>query len=139
MPKVKLGLKASVRVLSFPDKTFTGKVDQIAASLDDQSRIMKVRISLPNPDGAIKPQMFATIRLHLAADTAKQLSVPAKSIIFDRDHYYVVVRDSIDKFSFVEVNVIKAGTNRVFIKAPIKAGTQIVTQGALLLYNDLAT
>ena len=44
-----------------PGRTWVGKVSFIAPVLDEKSRTVKVRIEFENPDGTLKPEMFADV------------------------------------------------------------------------------
>ena len=142
IPEIKQGQAVDIQVLAYPDKTFTGVISNISSVLDEQARVLKVRIVLPNQDGLLKPDMFATIHVHLPDSTnpggAASLAVPQKAIVFDRDHYYVIVQRGTNKFDVREVNVLKNSTRFAFIKGGnLKPGDVVVTEGSLLLYNDL--
>ncbi|MDO6540475.1 efflux RND transporter periplasmic adaptor subunit [Alteromonas stellipolaris] len=61
VPKVTLGQQASITFDYLPSKTFTGKVDFIYPALDVETRTLKVRVTLKNDSGDIKPNMFANV------------------------------------------------------------------------------
>src|SRR6185437_6569260 len=58
---IHLGDAVNVTTLSYPGRVFNGKVDKIMNVLDPTSKVMKVRVALPNADYALKPQMYATV------------------------------------------------------------------------------
>ncbi len=139
IPEIKQGQPVDVQVLAYPDKVFRGRIDNISSVLDEQARVLKVRIVLSNKDGLLKPDMFATIHVHLPNTAAQQgLAVAQKALVFDRDHYYVIVQDTPNKFEVREVKVIQNTTRYAFVEGGnLTPGTRIVTEGSLLLYNDL--
>ena len=62
-PLLKPGLTAEVKVEELAGKTFVGKVTRIAWSLDETTKTMPVEIELENPDGTLRPGMFATAKI----------------------------------------------------------------------------
>ena len=134
--EIKLGQEVDVRTLSYPDKSFVGKISNISNVLDKNSRVMKVRVEMDNKDGLLKPDMFATIHLKLK-QPGKMLSVPLKAIVFDNDKYFVVVVKENKKFEKRMVEILKSTSDRVFLKGQLKAGEVVVTEGSLLLFNEL--
>ena len=53
-----LATSAAVTTLSYPDKVFSGKVDKIFNIIDPETKAMKVRVKLSNPDFLLKPEML---------------------------------------------------------------------------------
>ncbi len=61
--RVRMGDSVIVTTLARPDESFSGTIDKVYSALDPDSKTMKVRITLPNPDRHLLPGMFATITL----------------------------------------------------------------------------
>ncbi|MBD2755388.1 efflux RND transporter periplasmic adaptor subunit [Spirosoma validum] len=142
IPEIKQGQSVDIQVLAYPDKTFKGVISNVSSVLDEQARVLKVRIVLDNKDGLLKPDMFATIHVHLPhtgeSGGGEALAVSQKAVVFDRDHYYVIVQTGKDKYEVREVKVLRNTTRYAFIEGGnLKPGDTIVTEGSLLLYNDL--
>jgi len=133
---IKLGQTVDVRTLSYPDKSFPGKISNISNVLDKNSRVMKVRVEMDNKDGFLKPDMFATIHLKLS-QPGQMLSVPLKAIVFDNDKYFVVVDTGNKKYEKRSVEILKSTSEHVFLKGNLKSGEIVVTEGSLLLFNEL--
>lgn len=62
---VQSGLAVSVRVDAVPDRQFEGRVTAIEPSIDVTTRNFTVQATLGNPDGTLRPGMFASVRLGL--------------------------------------------------------------------------
>lgn len=138
IPLVKQGQPVDVQVLAYPDQVFRGTINNVSSVLDQQARVLKVRIVLDNKDSKLKPDMFATVHLHLPSSGTQSLAVPQKAVVFDQDHYYVVVQTGPDKYEVREVKVLKNTTRYSFVEGGnLKPGDRVVTEGSLLLYNDL--
>ena len=67
LPLIRLGQQASVQLSYLPGETFTGKAIYIYPSLNPETRTAKVRFEFPNPQGKLKPEMYANveIKIHL--------------------------------------------------------------------------
>ncbi len=80
VPKVTLGQQASITFDYLPSKTFTGKVNFIYPALDVETRTLKVRVTLKNDSGDIKPNMFANV-IFTKQTEQPVLYVPYQSVI----------------------------------------------------------
>jgi cobalt-zinc-cadmium efflux system membrane fusion protein len=132
LARVHKGSHATVSVSAYPGERFEGHVTYIAATLDKDSRTVAARIELENPDGRLKPEMFATARIE-AADTPRELlTVSNEAIILLHGLPTVFVAEG-DGF---EPRPIEAGDKldgRTVVKSGIEAGDKIVVSGAYAL------
>ncbi|MFL5809837.1 MAG: efflux RND transporter periplasmic adaptor subunit, partial [Flavisolibacter sp.] len=135
--KIKPGYDADVNVVAFKDKKFHGKVDRIFNILDPQSRVMKVRIRIPNRDFALKPEMFAQIRIKY--DDASQLmpAIPSQAVIFDKDKSFVMVYHDKCHIETREVQVLQTSGDVTYIKSGLSDGEKVISQYQLLVYDAL--
>ena len=77
------GRLANMTLAAFPDETFTGRVETINPVVDPQTRTARVTVVLPNPEGRIKPGMYARVSLDAQHFTDRVL-VP-RSAVLERD------------------------------------------------------
>jgi cobalt-zinc-cadmium efflux system membrane fusion protein len=68
LPKIKKGAEVNVHVLAYPEQRFTGHVEWISGALDPVSRTAKIRCSIANPEGLLRPEMFGTALISVNAD-----------------------------------------------------------------------
>ncbi|HTS79967.1 MAG TPA: efflux RND transporter periplasmic adaptor subunit [Myxococcaceae bacterium] len=73
------GDEMRIRVVSYPDRVFVGRVDWISAALDPQTRTARVRCVLDNPERLLKPEMYASLEMHI--DRGRQVAVPKGAVI----------------------------------------------------------
>ncbi|UCB51959.1 MAG: efflux RND transporter periplasmic adaptor subunit [Candidatus Zixiibacteriota bacterium] len=78
--KMKSGQKASVRVDTYPDKVFSGKVSLISPMVSQRTRTAPVEINLQNPKHLLKPGMFAEVKIDLGRKE-DILLIPAHAIV----------------------------------------------------------
>jgi len=139
---LKVGQPVSIHALAYPDKTFTGTITNISNAVDPDTRILQARVELANPDGLLKPDMFCTVSLSLTDTSAgKQLGVNPKSVIFSQDKYFVIKQTGPGKYAIVPVQVVSSTSNYTYVNTSpgqLKPGDQVVTEGSLLLFNDLS-
>jgi len=134
--KVKQGYAAKVSTLAYPGKVFSGKVNEISSVLDPENKVMKVKITLPNPNMLLKPEMFTSVIITNNEPT-QSVTVPASSIIFNDSKNYVVIYQSKCSLQVREVNVIKTVDNVSYISSGLKRGEMLISKNQLLLYDAL--
>ena len=139
---LKLGQPVSIHALAYPDKTFTGTITNISSTVDPDTRILQARVELANPDGLLKPDMFCTVGLNLTdSSVGQQLAVNPKAVIFSQDKYFVIKQTGANKYAIVPVTVVSSTSQYTYVETKsdqLKNGDQVVTEGSLLLFNDLS-
>ncbi|MGV3599704.1 MAG: efflux RND transporter periplasmic adaptor subunit [Dyadobacter fermentans] len=136
IPKIRLGMSADIKTISFPDEVFKGKVDKIYNVLDPETRAMKIRIQLSNASFRLKPEMHATVILNFEENTRMQ-SIPSKAVIFDRSKNWVLVFTSQSKIEARPVDVFRNLSKRAYISEGLADGEMVVSHNQLLIYNAL--
>jgi len=66
-PQVRTGMEVRVRLDTYPDKQFTGRINIIYPTIDQMSRTFRAEVSIANADMALRPGMFARVELNLGA------------------------------------------------------------------------
>ncbi len=89
MSELAVGAQVTARVLAYPGRAFRGMVEWISATLDPALRTTRIRCALPNPDGLLKPEMFATVSIERPALT--KLAVPRAAVVRIHDQSFVYV------------------------------------------------
>jgi multidrug efflux pump subunit AcrA (membrane-fusion protein) len=77
---LKAGLRAKVRVESYPDRIFEGRVEKINSVLDLSTRTLQTEIYISNPDRSLKPGMFAGVEVVLL-EKPQTLAIPREAIL----------------------------------------------------------
>lgn len=131
--KIKLGQQARIQLLAYPGEVFTGEVTLIEPKLDQVSRTVKVWTELANPQGSLKPNMFATVGIVLHTDGAA-LAIPSSAIIEANGEKFVFVRDG-DTFNRVEVTIGASDDQYSEITDGLVPGDEVVTQGNRQIYT----
>lgn len=137
--EVAVGQGAEVAVAAYPGARFRGKVANVGAILEAQSRAVKVRVVLPNADGRLKPGMFATVRLTGArgGESATGLYVPEGAVQRDGGVPIVFLPAGPGRFRHVQVRTGRERPGWVEVVSGVAAGDSVVTAGAFLLKSEL--
>jgi cobalt-zinc-cadmium efflux system membrane fusion protein len=131
------GATVSVTVPAYPGETFPGTVARLGDVVDPTSRTVKLRCVVPNPEGKLKPEMFAKIAI--AETSGKQVIViPAKSVLNEAGKFRVIVVEN-NTFHPVFVEVGPESSGKVRVLSGLKPGDRVVTDGALFLKHDIDT
>jgi HlyD family secretion protein len=125
------GDRATVRVQSLSDEAFAGTVTRTSWALDPATRTLRTEVDVPNPDGRLRPGMYARVTIDLA-EHADAIVVPASAVI-EQDHrmWCVVVVDGRTRRQDVTTG-IRAG-NEVEIRSGLTGSEQVVQAGAASL------
>lgn len=137
LAKIHRGQTASVAVGAFPDLKLKGRITYIADLVDQNTRTVKARIEVPNAGRKLKPEMFATIELALAADAPPVLAVP-EDALQDLDGKKVVfVAEKTDEFAARPVQTGRAAGGMVEIVSGLKEGEQYAVKGSFILKSEI--
>ena len=133
---IHLGDEVGVTTLSYPGKVFKGKVDKMLNALDPTTKVMKVRIVIPNEHYELKPQMFASIIIS-NPENRLALCVSSKALIYDNSRYYVLVYNGHGDASITPVEILNALGDKTYIKSGVKEGDRVISSQAILIYGEL--
>ena len=131
--KVALGQGANVRLLSYPDRSFAGRIVLVGPSLDPLSRTVEVWIKLANDEGLLKPNLFARVGVILRQNAAA-LSIPTAAIIEANGEKFVFVRQK-GQFARVEVGTGSRDDKYTEVTEGLVPGDEVVTQGNRQVYT----
>ncbi len=130
---IRSGQEAQIEVDAFPGRRFPGRVSRLAPVLKEESRVAEMEVLVPNPDQALKPGMFARVRVILSSKTDAQI-VPAEAVVRrDGQTGLFVVEASRDAARYVPVTLGIQSQTIVEVIDPALDGDTIVTLGQHLL------
>lgn len=123
--------KATVTVQALDGRSFSGAVTRTSWSLDPANRSLRVEIDLENPDGALRPGMYAAVQVRLA-EIPDALALPVSAIIREgRTAFVCVVHDNTAIRKPVELG-LRSG-DEVEIKSGLTPADVVVLKGAASL------
>ena len=135
--EVHLGDSADIRLNAFGDRMFRGTVVDISRVLDPNTRSAKVRIVLPNGNGALRPGMFAVAKLRSRKKT-ERVVVPATAIMRLHDKDWVFRKEGDRNFRRVVVQADGLAPDGMQeIREGVKPGEEVVAN-ALEFSTEMA-
>ena len=130
------GTQADVRINAYPGEVFKGTITYVGDVLDPSTRTMQLRLELPNGDGRLKPEMFATVRL-FSEPQPDRLSVPEVALQRDQGKTFVFVQRTATEYELREVQVGESNGTHISIVTGLTEGEPVVTEGAFVLKSEL--
>ena len=124
-----------MRVSALPGRVFKARITAINAATDATTRRMVVRSEIPNPDGALKSEMFASFKIATGADEPSP-AVPVEAVIREGDLAVVWVEEEPMLFRRRKVKLGMEQEGRMQIREGLKAGELIVARGAIFVDNE---
>lgn len=134
--KIKQGYDAEVTTVAYPDRKFTGKIDKVGQFLDPVTKVMKIKIALPNADGTLKPEMFANITIR-NQEGRQLVAIPTSAIISENGKNFVVVFNNQNDVKVQEVQVYKSLGNKTYLLSGVLDGQKLITENQILVYRKL--
>lgn len=137
--KVKIGEQVNVHTIAYPDKVYRGTISNITNILDPETKTMKVRVVLDNPNRDLKPEMFARVTLDYE-QMLQVAAIPRDALVFDDSKYYVVIYNSKTDVKAQQVELYPMHNDSdglVYIRSGVSPGTKIVSRNQLLIFNAL--
>ncbi|HWX67561.1 MAG TPA: efflux RND transporter periplasmic adaptor subunit [Rhodanobacter sp.] len=118
---------------AYPGQIFHGTVSFVSAMLDPDTRRDKVRTTMANPDGKLKPNMFANATFDIPQPA--QVFVPESALLMNNDDTTVFVEMSPWTFERRTVELSYDETAGARVLKGLTAGDRVIVKGGVLL-ND---
>jgi cobalt-zinc-cadmium efflux system membrane fusion protein len=131
-PLMRVGLPVEVRVLAFPGHVFNAKISWVAPSIDPNTHRLSVRADVENPEGELKPGMFANFSI-ITGKAATAPAVPQRAIVYEGDTVRVWVADEDGTIAGRSVRIGQIADGMVEILEGLSPGAKVVTSGALFI------
>ncbi len=131
---VKEGMPVQVDTLAYPGQTFQGRIVSITPLLEAATRTLKARALVENPEGKLKLEMFANVRMDY--DLGERLAVPEEAVMHagTRDIVYLV-----DPNGYFEPKTVKLGAKAqgwYELLDGLSAGEEVVTSANFLVDSE---
>jgi len=129
---IKLGMPATVTLRALPTEPIEGKVTFIYPVLNPETRTVAVRIELPNPEGLMKPAMYADVVFHIG-EAGTVAAVPNSAVIDSGTRQVVLVAKGDGRFEPRAVKLGRRGEGYVEVLEGVSAGEEVVTSATFLI------
>jgi len=129
---VKVGDAVEVRVRAFPGRVFTGRVTYIPDQIETTTGMAKVRCEIPNLDGVLRVNMFATVTI-LSSQGGDAVFVPSESLQEVNGQSVVFIPTGDRQFAWRAVHTGLVANGKTQITSGLAAGTPVVGEGSYWL------
>src|SRR3984957_4093772 len=129
---IKVGDAVEVRVNAFPGRVFTGHITYIPDAIESATGMAKVRCEVPNPDGALRVNMFATVTI-LSPQDGDAILVPSSGLQEVNKQSVVFVPTGDGQFAWRPVHTGLVANGKTQITSGLAAGTPVVGEGSYWL------
>lgn len=132
---VRVGQEIDVRILALPDRPVQARIDAIGAASDPTTRRVVVRSEVPNPDGLLRAEMFATFRITVG-NLEETTAVPAAAVIRQGEEAKLWVEKEPQVFQSRPVQIGAEQNGCIQIRNGIGLGETVVGRGAIFVDNE---
>ena len=137
-PQVKKGMSVAVRVDTYGEEEFPGKVSIVYPTIDPNTHTFPVEITLSNQDSRVRPGMFA--RATLTFGVERHTLVPDQAVVkqMGAGDHYVYVYEKNGTVSRKKVEIGRRLGTEYEILSGVEAGQQVVIAGQNKLADGAA-
>ena len=136
LSKLHPGQQVRIQVRAYPDREFAGRILKLGESLDPETRTLQIRIIVPNQQGLLKPEMYATANLRQSAGS-RAVFLPDEAIQDVEGLPAVFVRRAQNTFEVRAVRIGPRTGGETEIVEGLQPGDEVVVKGGFLLKSEL--
>jgi len=134
LPFVREGQRARMTLSYVPGRSFEGRVTLVYPTLDAATRTAQVRLEFPNPEGALKPDMYAEIELD--SDLGERLCVPASAVIETGIRSVVFVDRGEGRFEPREITIGLRLPDTYEVLSGVREGERVLSSGNFFVDSE---
>jgi membrane fusion protein, heavy metal efflux system len=129
--ELQTGVRCTIRFTAYGDQEFTGTIDGMGSEVDNITRMVKVRVLVPNPANRFQVGMFATVSFVLQEGNA--MSVPISSLVNVQGKDFAFVRLSETEFERRQLLLGQQLDDSMVVLRGLDENDQVVVKGAMQL------
>jgi len=134
LPHITLGQQVQVTLPIATAEPLVGEVAYIYPTVSTETRTVKVRVELDNPDGVLRPGMFASLGFEV--ELGDHLAVPTDAVIYTGPRRLVFVDKGEGRLRPVEVQIGVRTEDWIIITDGLTEGDEVVSSGVFLLASE---
>ncbi len=138
LAQVKPGLPVAVSVEAYPGETFRATVARVGQVVNAETRRIQVRCDLANPEGLLKPEMYARVSL-LTSEGRNAVRLPNSALVTEGLYTYVFIETRPHVFAKRKVDLAVQDREYAYVREGVGKTERVVVGGALLLQSELAS
>ena len=131
-PLIRVGEPLEVRVLAFPERVLKARISWVAPSIDANTHRLPVRADVENPDGALKPLMFARFSI-ITGPAGEAPAVPEDAIVYESDIARVSFARDNGSIVSRSIRIGEDSGGMIEVLDGLAAGEKTVTSGTLFI------
>ena len=131
-PQVKVGQPVDVTVAALPGRVFKTRLSWVAPSIDPDTHRLAVRADVANPDGLLKPEMFASMLVHVGGDRVSP-AIPEVAIIHEGDKAHVWVLSASGALLLRSIRPGRLQGGYAEVLAGLAPGEKLALDGSIFL------
>ena len=131
---VGIGQRVTITLSNFPGQVFSSTIDFISPTLSGETRTVRVRCTIPNPKGLLKPQMFTNVEIK--TDPVDRLAVPDDAVIDTGRKKVVYVDKGMGMFEPREVTTGMKTNGSTEILAGLAPGEKVASAANFLIDSE---
>ena len=136
LPWVREGQQAEVELSYLRGKTFKGQVTSVYPFLESKTRTVKVRMSFPNPELDLKPEMYANVTIRSPVSQERVVVVPVQAVIHSGSRYVAVVSLGKGRFQPRDIRIGVEANGYYEVLEGLREGDRIVTSSQFLIDSE---
>lgn len=136
--RVRKGQSVRIKVVAFPDETFSGGISYVSPRVDENSRTIKVRVDIANLQGKLKFGMFVKGLIQVGRRQALAIPESAVQVIKGNPMVFVAKPGEERTFTPVEVKLGDRSNGLVEILSGVKDGDKVAVKGSFTLKSELS-
>lgn len=130
------GMEAQITTISYPDETFHGSITSIPSVMDEEEKVLKARIDLPNAALKLKPGMHVDVRV-LSKQEKTAVTIPTKALVFSENETFVLVYKNDCAIEARKVTIREKINGKVYINDGLTEGEKIITKNPLIIFEQI--
>ena len=131
-PLIHIGDAVEVTVLAVPNRVFNATITYVAASIDTTTHRLPIHAEIANPDGLLKPEMFATFRI-ITGDASQAPGVPEQAVVYDPEGAHVWLARPDKSLAIRPVKLGRRNAGLIEVLDGLRTGDTVVTSGSIFI------
>jgi membrane fusion protein, heavy metal efflux system len=131
-PQIQVGEPVEVRVLAYPGRVFTARIAWVAPMIDANTHRLPVRADVENPQGALKPAMFASFTI-VTGPAVVAPAVPPSAIVYEGEEARIWVAGADGTLALRHIRTGRTSGGMVEVLSGLSPGERVVTRGTVFI------
>lgn len=131
---VRVGEAVQLEIAALPGRPLAGRLNYVAPTVSPETRTVRVRMDLPNPQREFRPNMLASMLIRSAPQW--RLTIPAEAVVREENRDFVFVRGGEDVYRLQAVQLGAEFEGRRVVQSGLREADIIVLEGAFHLNNE---